>query len=98
MWIEPRSSIASANVSIRVCGTSIHDDGPSSSPGRRAATLTARVLGCDVPGWQRRRTHGQSPHVLRSAPTSGASSFCLEHAADDPLELLRDVGRQLATL
>src|SRR5690242_15866100 len=28
----------------------------------------------DVPSWQRRRTHGQSPYVLRSAPTSGASN------------------------
>src|SRR2546423_1737272 len=117
MWIELQSSIASANVSMRACGTSIHDDGPSSRPGRSSATLIPRSVDPDAPGWQRRRTHGQVetaapakparpptasqatpwPRVLRSAPTSVASSR-LEHAADDALDLLRDVAGQLAAL
>src|SRR5438034_11076717 len=67
-WIDPRSSIARAKASIRACGTSIHDDGPSSRPGVSSVTLTTR------------------------------SRACLEDAADDPFELLRDGGRQLPAL
>src|SRR5690348_8019990 len=42
------------------------------------ARLIALLLHRGVPGRRRRRTHGQSPYVLRSAPMSGASF----HVAD----------------
>src|SRR5438105_2292563 len=49
-------------------------------------------------GWQRRRTRGQSPHVLKSAPTSGASRREPVRVGCDVLrggaQLLRRVDRQ----
>src|SRR5690348_12542413 len=41
----------------------------------------------DVPGRQRRRTNGQSPYVLRSAPTSGASCRSLDLGDGDALDV-----------
>src|SRR5262249_21229462 len=45
-------------------------------PSRGATSQTITVIRTSpaaASSWQRRRTHGQSPHVLKSAPTSVAS-------------------------
>src|SRR5436309_15621039 len=47
-----------------------------------------------APGWHRRRTEGQTPRVLRSAPTSGASRQRLAH----PAPLLEEAAPQLEAL
>src|SRR5436853_2285539 len=44
-WIHWRSPVASANASIRSCGTSIHDDGPNSAPATRSVNATPLLCG-----------------------------------------------------
>src|SRR5262249_55269061 len=69
------------------CGRSARIVSTSSGEASVTASMFTRNLEADVPGWQRRRTRGQSLHVLSSAPTGGASSPqsreapVLEHAA-----------------
>src|SRR5947208_11114946 len=46
-----------------------------------SATVVMLVFRLQAPGWQRRRTRERRPHVLTTAPTSGASSDLLRKGA-----------------
>src|SRR5215471_149592 len=90
VWPATTSSSCSSVGGVRAsdsCGRSARIVSTSSEEASVTASMFTRNLEADVHGWQRRRTRGQSPHVLRSAPTSGASSQqsreapVLEHAA-----------------
>src|SRR5439155_21942490 len=53
---------------------------------RLSTSVVMRSPRASAPGWRRRRTHGQSPRVLRAAPASGASRALLAvHADVEPL-------------
>src|SRR5262245_32023230 len=77
VWFATTSSSCSSVGGVRAsdsCGRSARIVSTSSGEASVIRSMFTRDLEADVPGWRRRRTRGQSPHILRSAPASGASS------------------------
>src|SRR6266567_1807543 len=62
---------------------------------RRTAKALTPLPQAHVSGQRRRRTHGQSPHVLKAAPTSGASRDHLLRQYPEFLELRHHDRRRL---